>query len=478
MSSSTEKLARFAAELRFEDIPAHVVHQAERLILDTCCCAIGGFVLDNGQIFSSVLASLGGKPEATLFPTGHKTSVAVAAFVNTELANLLDMDDCFYYSSHFANSSVMPALAMAERQNTSGKQLITAVVAAFEITARIALSLPPFWKVVSPPPDMRIERPESFGHTFNTFGAAIGSAKILGLNNEQMGNVFGIAGCTTPLPGIGKAITVPRLSGMKYAPYGWMGWSGVVAALLVEQGLTADTAILDGKNGYWKMAGAEYCDFEILSSGLGSKWWILDTSFKPYPAGTWMRNPMLALDRIVAKHNIKPGEIEKIIVKSWTIGGKNSPFTQDEPQSYLDTQISYPYLLTMRALRIPPNQWHTREVYTDQTVLSTMKKITLEPDPKATQILFEELTHGVRRATKAPATVVVHTRGNYFSEYADYAKGDPTPETRMSDEELADKFRMHTNTLIGGANVEKAINSLLSISKVDNVNQVTPLLTS
>ena len=68
--------------MRFEDLPPGVAHQAERLILDTCCCAIGGYVLDNGKMYLHTLEALGGNPEATLFPTGRKTSAAVAEWVD------------------------------------------------------------------------------------------------------------------------------------------------------------------------------------------------------------------------------------------------------------------------------------------------------------------------------------------------------------------------------------------------------------
>ncbi|MBI3966971.1 MAG: MmgE/PrpD family protein [Chloroflexi bacterium] len=475
---ATQELATFAAQLRYEDLPSEVVHQAERLALDTCCCAIGGYILDNGKIFLRVLESLGGKPEATLFPTGHRTSVAAAAYVNTELANLLDLDDNLLYHSHFANTSVMPALAMAERQGASGKALVTAIVAAFEVTARITLSLPGVVEVISPPPDLKMGWPNPWGHSFNTFGAAVGAGKLLLLSPETMVHALGIAGYTAPVPGCDAAFSSARLTGFKYAPYGGMAWSGVVAARLAQEGLTADSQVLESDHGFWKMIGAKYCDFDMLTRDLGSKWWILDTSIKPYPAGTWMRNSMLAVDQLMSAHDFRPAEIEQILVKTWVLREK-SPATQTEPQSYLDTQVSYPYLLAMRVLRIPPNRWHAKEVYTDPLVLDTMKKIRIEGDPTISQQVYDEVSQGVRRATKAPARVEIAARGQTFSEYVEYAKGDPfSTETRLSDDELAEKFRTHTTDLLRSSHIEQAIEALLDLSSVHDVRTVTPLLTA
>ena len=482
MGTCTEELARFAAELQYEDIPADVVHQAERLILDTCCCAISGYVLDSGKLYLHVLESLGGAPQATLFPTGHKTSVATAAFVNSQLANLRDLDDNLLYHSHFANTSVMPALAMAEHLRTNGKQFVTAVITAFEVTARISLCMPAF-EVTSPPPNIKIEQCEHMSMSYNIFGAAVGCCRLLGLSAQQTANAMGIAGYTAPVPTLTKAMALPRLTMLKYAIYGWQGWGGVVAALLAEQGMTADTGVLDGEHGFWRMTGSEWCDFQILTKGLGSKWWIMDTSIKPYPAGTWMRNPILALDKIIEAHHIKPEEIEQIVAKIWPLWPlhKKGPATQERPESYLDTQISYQYLLAVRALGVPPNRWYSKEVYSDPLVKSMIKKIRIEEDPQSTRALYEEIREGreVRHPSKAPATVEVRARGTTFTEHVEYAKGDPfTKETRLSDEEIAEKFRTYTIGLIRSSHVEPAIKALLTISKVSDIGTLIPLLTA
>ncbi|MFC2058511.1 MmgE/PrpD family protein [Chloroflexota bacterium] len=480
MLSATQGLAKFAAELSYEDIPGDVVHQAERLILDTCCCAIGGYILDGGKVYLHVLEGLGGKPESTLLPTGHKTSAAIAAFVNSQLANLLDLDENLLYEGHFANTSIMPPLAMAERQGASGKQFVTAVVAAFEVTSRVTLSLPGIANVVSPPPNLKIEWPDPFGHSYNIFGATVGSCSLLNLNAEQTANAMGIAGTITPLPSSGKIASLPRLTMSKSSVYGWQGWSGVVASLLAEQGMTGDTTVLDGEHGFWKMIGAKYCDFAMLTKDLGSKWWIMDTAIKPYPACAYMRHPMTATDKIIAAHNIKPEEIDLIVAKLRPVHN-TGVFFQDEPESYLDTQVSYQYTIAMRALQIPPDRWHKREVYSDPFVRSMVKKVRIEPDPSAIEAVYEDIKEGqeIRRPKKNPTTVEIHARGTVYSEHVDYAKGDPfTEETRMTDEELANKFRTHTTDLLRSSHVEQAIEALLNISTSPDIRLVTPLLTA
>lgn len=475
MESVTQQLAKFAADLRYEDLPQEVVHQAERLILDTVCCTIAGYAHDAGKIFNQFADTLGGEPEATILPSGKRRSVASAAFVNGALAHLLDLDDCLLTFSHIAIGSVMTPLAMAEKQRSSGKDLVCAVVAAYEVSARVGLSVPALFKVKSPPPDLKLEFMDPFGMSHNVFGNAVGCAKLLGLDADAMAHAMGIAGYTTPVHAHNKATSLPRNHMMKHIPFGWINWAGAIAASLASEGLEADTTVLDGEHGYWKMSGSESVDFDIMTRDIGSKWWLMDTSIKPYPAATYMRSSLWAMDKIINEHGIQPSEISKIIVKTWPLR-ENSPFTQAKAKGALDAQVSYPYLLAMRAHRVPPNKWQTKEVISDPAIIDTIGKVEIERADAAAMVLYEQLTDSLRRVRRVPSTVVVHARGQVFSEYAEFGKGDPySDETRLSDEELMTKFRAHTERLIRSSHVEPAIDALLHMSKVKDVTTVVPL---
>src|ERR1700678_2475919 len=89
-AGTTSTLASFAAELRYEDLPDHVRHQAKRIIIDTLACIIGAHPYPAATIVESVALSIGGTAEARVVPAGFRTSAPMAAFVNSELANLLD----------------------------------------------------------------------------------------------------------------------------------------------------------------------------------------------------------------------------------------------------------------------------------------------------------------------------------------------------------------------------------------------------
>jgi 2-methylcitrate dehydratase PrpD len=111
-SGATAKLAEFVVRTGFEQLSGSAVHYANRLILDTIGCAVGGFATDAGKILSETKQELGGTPEATMLVTGVRTSCVSAAYVNAGLAVLLDADDTYAWKGHHANCVVLPALVL------------------------------------------------------------------------------------------------------------------------------------------------------------------------------------------------------------------------------------------------------------------------------------------------------------------------------------------------------------------------------
>jgi 2-methylcitrate dehydratase PrpD len=480
LATKTADLAAFAASLRFEQLPDEVVHQAERLILDTCGCTVAAYVLDGAKKLSRTIQALGGVPEATMIGTAYRGPAPLVSLVNAQLANALDLDDNLLYCSHIANAATMPTLAVAERTHASGKRLVTAVVAAYEVAARVMLSLTNIMTAIEPAPSARFRWTAPAGHSYNVFAAVSGAGRVLGLDPSRMAEAFGIAGYTTVPQTHAKASAAERLTDLKLGAYGWMAWSGTLAALLAEEGMTGDSSVLDGPKGFWSIAGYAGCDFDLLTRDLGSKWWILDTSFKPYPAGTWMRTAATALDEIVTRTGLRAEEVEKIVVRTMILrnDAERNVFTQDVPQSARDTQVSYPYLIAMRALAISPQRWHRPETYLDPRVRRLTEAVELVQDQDTLDAVYRETLTWHGRTRKVPATVEVHARGTVFEAHAEYARGDPfDPQMRLSDDELRGKFLRHAGEVISGERLEQAAELLLQVARVDDVAAVVSRLT-
>src|SRR5215510_8355841 len=133
-ASVIEAMAALVHSVRFEDLSAEVVSAGTARILDTLGCAFGAVQSDVGSAVRRLVADCGGAAQVTLIGTGEKTSAPLATFVNGSLLRYLDSND-YYFSRDPAHPSgnLAVALAVGEREHRSGPDLITALVAAYEI---------------------------------------------------------------------------------------------------------------------------------------------------------------------------------------------------------------------------------------------------------------------------------------------------------------------------------------------------------
>src|ERR1700754_198891 len=133
-----ERLGALMHSVRFEDLPADVISDTKARVLDTLGCAFGALNSDVGQAVRRMAADCGGTPQSTLIGTGEKTSAPLATLVNGSLLRYLDSND-YYFSRDPAHPSgnLAAALAVSEREHRSGRDLIAALVAAYEIHLRL-----------------------------------------------------------------------------------------------------------------------------------------------------------------------------------------------------------------------------------------------------------------------------------------------------------------------------------------------------
>ena len=306
-------MAEFISSAKFEDLPPQVVHQAKFLLLDVIGCAMSGYSHDRGAISRKVMANLGGNPECTVVGSGEKTSCISAAYVNANMASALDNEETFMNAWHFSSNTVFAALALAEQEHLTGADFLTSVAIGYEVGARVGLSTGYLGKIVNG----EVKRYVIVGSSsWQAMGSCASGGKSLKLSKEQMIHAFGLGGHFAPMPSTHFWTMCPALPLLKYWDNGWMAMGGIIAALLAREAYTSyESGILDGESGFWKMYGAELCDFELMTKELGGKWWIMETSFKPWPSCRYTHHPLTALSRLLDKHPIKPEEVEKITVK-------------------------------------------------------------------------------------------------------------------------------------------------------------------
>src|SRR5471030_3418211 len=139
--SPTEELARFAASLKYDDIPLRVREQCKDVLLDTLACALAGHAGEETGQVSRFAASLATSSESTVIGGGN-LSLAGATLLNGYLITAVTMCDIHRSTlTHVTPEVIPPALAIAERDGLSGRDLLVAIAAGCEVTTRIGLGL-------------------------------------------------------------------------------------------------------------------------------------------------------------------------------------------------------------------------------------------------------------------------------------------------------------------------------------------------
>src|SRR5213593_3579359 len=132
----TERMAEWAAQAQFQDVPRRVIEEAKNQILSVIAAVHSGHFSDAGRVVSRTVKEWSGGKEATMIPSGERTSLHNAIFANTALSMALDYDD-YLFAGHTGHSAVLVTLALAEKLGISGKDFLLAQTLANEIEGRV-----------------------------------------------------------------------------------------------------------------------------------------------------------------------------------------------------------------------------------------------------------------------------------------------------------------------------------------------------
>ena len=304
MAHETETLAGYVADLRFEDIPPEVLERAKVLTLDFLGSAIRA--RREAESTPSLLKmlealALDTKGESTVFGDTKTWTPAVAALLNGALGHSLDFDDTHADSSLHPSAPVVPAaFAVGEMVGASGREVLTAIVAGYEVCCRLGNALDPTSHYA------RGFHPTA---TAGTYGAAAAAGKLFGLSREQIVAAFGVSGSQAA----GSLQFLVNGAWNKRYQVGAAAMNGVIAATLARNDFVGSTEAVEGKHGL--LVG--YSDNphpDKAVAGLGSTYETMKIGVKPYPS---CRYTHAALDAIIAmrrEHNLTPDQVKKVEV--------------------------------------------------------------------------------------------------------------------------------------------------------------------
>lgn len=443
-TSLTQQLAGFVANLRYDDLPAEVVAQAKRVIMDAVGCVYGAYGMEPEKV--GMIAAL-----AAQFPPngpahvigGARAQAAFAAFCNGFLTNATDNDDTHKRALIHVGSVVVPAaLAMVQDRGGSGRDLITAVVAGYEVTARIGMAVMPthyrFWHSTA---------------TNGTFGAAAAAGSAIGLSADEMRHALGYAG--TQAAGLNTFFESGDEA--KHVNPGKAAMNGVLAAIFAQSGLTACPDIIGHPKGYLAAYTLDPKP-ERITTGLGERWEILENGFKFYPSILASHSPIGAALEIAGARALSAGEIESIRVETYST--VKSHFSNLDVQTPMSARLSVPYCAMIALLdgEVSNDQFSAARI-ADPDAQALLKRCEVVADDALTALYPE----------KFPARVIVTlTSGETLTALHHYPKGDPN--NPLSEAELTGKFMANMAHAVSEEAAEAVFDAIRTLDSAEQID--------
>ena len=298
----TMQLAKFVADLRFDDIPPAVLAKAKQHLLDGLGNQLAAATISEpARVVIGLIREWGGRDEATVVGYGFKAPVPHAALGNAMLGHGVELDDAHGKALTKAGSVLVPStIAVGELNGASGQDVIAALVAGYDVAIRIGLAINPS------------HRKRGF-HTTGTasvFGAAAATAKLCGGDAERVAWALGLAGMQAA--GIQGFLDDPCMA-KPFSP-GKAAFNGTMAGLLAARGFTGPRTILESKEGFLR-AYADEVKADELTRGLGREFKLPEVGFKPHAACRYAHGPIDAAQILRRRYALDAARIEKIVVQ-------------------------------------------------------------------------------------------------------------------------------------------------------------------
>lgn len=296
--TAAETIAAFARSVRAGALPAEVLHEAKRSVLNLIGGAIG---VAHDPVISTaaeVLAPFSGGQSATLLGRRDRLDALSAAFINSVSANLLDYDDTHLRTVIHPTAPVAPPLlALGEMRPMTGAEFLTAFALGAEIECRLGNAVT----------GGHYARGWHITATCGVFGSALACAWSMGATERQLVDAIGIAASSSA----GIVENLPTAA--KNVGVGNAARGGLVAALFAMKDFDGAPRSIEGPLG-WARAMGDEANLEELLGGLGTRWELLKNTYKPYPCGIVMHSIIDACLELRARHAIDPSAIAEVTV--------------------------------------------------------------------------------------------------------------------------------------------------------------------
>jgi 2-methylcitrate dehydratase PrpD len=445
-TDATRELAAFATALRYDDIPADVRDHAKALLLDALACAVAGHRGEETPQVRALAAALAQSAEASVIG-GDRLSLAGATLFNGYLITAVTMCDVHRPTMTHVTPEVIPAaLAIGERDDVSGRDLLTALVAGCEVTTRIGVGL-----------DYPAFRRKGFHGpgVLGPFGATAAIGRLRGLDAGTMARAFGLAG--SQAAGTYAAWGTPTVKFHQCRG----ALSGLLAALLAEQGFRATEEFLTAPDGGLY---ASYADGGLparVTADLGRRWEMQEIALRLWPSAALLQGLNTALFDLIERQPIGPAEVKVLRVtlshQAFDMHGK-LPRYQGKFDALISGHYTAAIALADRALTL---KQYEQARYDDPAVREFAEhKVEMQPDARLSGVetVVEIETVGGARLTAR----CTHPRG--------------AAENPLSRAQVEEKFRIYAADRLAAPAIDAVVDAVNELEAQPSTRKLMDLL--
>jgi 2-methylcitrate dehydratase PrpD len=437
-------LGAFVAGARWDEVPAAVQHEAKRSILNGLGAALGAAIYPAVEDAVATVQPFAGPPQASVIGRPERFDILTASFVNAIGANAYDFDDTHLHTVIHPTAPVAPALlALAEHRGLAGADLLHAFVLGVEIECRLGNAVTPGhyargWHITT---------------TCGVFGAAAGSARLMGLDAGTTAHALGIAASQS------GGIVENLAAGAKSIAMGNAARNGLLAALAAERGCTAAARAIEGPLGWARAAGDEV-DVEELVGGLGARWELAKNTYKPYPCGIVLHPVIDACLALRQRHGIAAADVAGVIVNGHPLllARADRPVANErDARISIHHSVAAVFLFAAAGLRE-----YSDAAVRDAAAIALRGRVRAEADAA--------IPVGAARVS------VRTVSGEIFSAEVAHARG--SLELPMTDADIETKTRELAKVGCPSCDVARVIDAVWTLDRMTDVGELMALLRS
>jgi 2-methylcitrate dehydratase len=370
-----QTLARYATDLKYEDIPAEVVRQAKRYLIDSIGCGIGGYRAEPSQIANRLAAGVSAVRGATVMCSGVKTSPDLAVFANGVMIRYLDFNDGYLsLGGGHPSDTIASLLSSAEVAGRSGRDLIAGMVLTYEVFCRVC--------------DVLDNRAIGIDYaTIIGLAAVTGAGRMLGLTPPEMVHAIGIyvAGNVAL-----NQTRVGALSNWKACSAPEAARKAIFAVQLAQAGMTGPNEVFEGRDGFFKRINRKPFRLPRLGGG-DAPFGMLHCFAKRFALGQYSQT--VAQAAVEARTFFADvGEIAEVIIRVSRVAIQVMADSPDKwrPQNHETADHSIPYAASVALMYGTIEEEHYEDPYLhDRRLLELVAKVRVLPSDEADRVELE-----------------------------------------------------------------------------------------